>query len=340
MRHFFTFLFFLLAGRLLVCSQDINALKAYNNYDFIPGENILFEDNLSEAIIGEFPPRWKLIERQGVVNTEQGANYFVFTESNVGSMGKIKPRIKTASYLNDAFTVEFDFYLPEEEVIALGFELSEEESNFISIEAGEQIIKTNYFPEGIELKGQSSEIADFSATWLHAAFAYRNGQIKCYINQSRVLVIPNCEFKPVALFMMGSANVRMRNFKLADGGGMNMLDKILTDGKFTSHAINFDVNKATIRGESMGFLNELTKWLKTNNTVKLEIGGHTDSDGGDAANLALSQQRAEAVKNMLMQGGIPSERLIAKGYGESQPIASNSTPEGKSENRRVEFKKL
>lgn len=340
MKYFFTLLLCLLSGRLLVFSQDISALKAYNNYDFIPGEKIMFEDNLSEAINGEFPPRWKLIERQGVVNTEQGVNYFVFTESSAGSMGKIEPRIKTPGYLSDAFTVEFDFYLPEEELIALGFKLSEEESNFISIEAGDQIIKTNYFPEGIELRGQSSDIPDFSEIWLHAAFAYKNGQIKCYINQSRVLVIPNCEFKPVVLFMSGSANVRMRNFKLADGGGMNMLDKIITDGKLTSHAINFDVNKATIRGESMGFLNELTKWLKTNSTVKLEIGGHTDSDGGEEANMTLSQQRAEAVKNILVQGGIASERLIAKGYGESQPVAGNSTPEGKSENRRVEFKKL
>lgn len=236
-------------------------LKTYNNYDFIPGEKVLFEDDFNEATDGEFPPRWKLLNNQGVVNSESEAGkYFVFTESSVGSMARIEPRIKTKSYLKTSFTVEFDFWLPEDEMIALYFKETDDDGKFISIEAN-GTIKTNYFDFESPLIAEIAGGSSIKGKWHHAAFAYKNQQIKCYINQNRVLVIPNCEFTPLAIIMGGSLNVKMKNFKLADGGGMNMLNKILTDGKFVSHAIKFDVAKSTIKGESMGFLNELAKWL-------------------------------------------------------------------------------
>jgi outer membrane protein OmpA-like peptidoglycan-associated protein len=70
----------------------------------------------------------------------------------------------------------------------------------------------------------------------------------------------------------------------------------------------------------------------------IEIGGHTDSDGSDAANAALSERRAKAVDDYLRAKGIPGERMVTKGYGESEPFVANDTPANKARNRRIEFK--
>jgi outer membrane protein OmpA-like peptidoglycan-associated protein len=74
--------------------------------------------------------------------------------------------------------------------------------------------------------------------------------------------------------------------------------------------------------------------------IKVEIEGHTDASGSEAHNLKLSQQRAESVRDYLVSKGVEASRLVAKGYGESQPIADNDSPEGMAKNRRVELKKV
>ena len=104
--------------------------------------------------------------------------------------------------------------------------------------------------------------------------------------------------------------------------------------------ILFDVNKATINGESMGTINEIVKMMKKHTDLNFRIEGHTDSDGDESFNQNLSVDRAAAVKSMLVEMGIASSRLESKGWGESKPVSENSTPEGKANNRRVEFIKI
>jgi outer membrane protein OmpA-like peptidoglycan-associated protein/uncharacterized protein YidB (DUF937 family) len=104
------------------------------------------------------------------------------------------------------------------------------------------------------------------------------------------------------------------------------------------NVINFAADSAQIPVEQFDYLNRVALALKAapSGTV-LEIAGHTDNTGDPASNLTLSQQRAEAVRNYLVQQGVDGNMLVAKGYGDSKPVGSNDTEEGKFRNRRIEF---
>ena len=109
--------------------------------------------------------------------------------------------------------------------------------------------------------------------------------------------------------------------------------------KFTGAiaGISFQPNSAVIAQPSFKVLDQAVKVLAESPSVRLEISGHTDSSGDAAKNLVISQQRAEAVVKYLVSKGIAENRLVAKGYGPEKPVAPNTTPAGRSQNRRVEF---
>jgi outer membrane protein OmpA-like peptidoglycan-associated protein/uncharacterized protein YidB (DUF937 family) len=104
------------------------------------------------------------------------------------------------------------------------------------------------------------------------------------------------------------------------------------------NVINFGSNSAQIPADSTDYLNRVAVAIKAapSGTV-LVIGGHTDNTGDSSANTALSQQRADAVRNYLVQQGVPASMLVAKGYGDTRPVSPNDTEEGKFRNRRIEF---
>lgn len=116
------------------------------------------------------------------------------------------------------------------------------------------------------------------------------------------------------------------------------LKRILIGESVVLRNIFFDYNAFTIRNESEAELTRLKDLILENPQIKVEISGHTDNVGGDAYNLELSENRAKAVTEYLTRAGVPQDRLIYKGYGKTQPIATNDTPEGRQENRRTEFK--
>jgi len=107
------------------------------------------------------------------------------------------------------------------------------------------------------------------------------------------------------------------------------------------NVVNFSTGSAQIPADDTAFLNKVAVMMKAApaGTV-LEVGGHTDNTGDAASNLQLSQQRAESVRTYLIQQGVDPNVLVAKGYGDSRPVASNDTEEGKFRNRRIEFKAL
>jgi outer membrane protein OmpA-like peptidoglycan-associated protein len=118
------------------------------------------------------------------------------------------------------------------------------------------------------------------------------------------------------------------------------LDKIDVGAKMVLDNIFFETNKAAIKPESTTALERLASLLIENPTIRLEISGHTDNVGSYRANQKLSESRAKSVVDYMVNKGVGSSRLEYKGYSFNQPIADNGTAEGRSKNRRVEFKVL
>lgn len=332
----------LIAFLCLPVAASAQDFKAYNNYDFVSGNRIIFEDDFRDDQDGEFPAHWNLEGGQGVVNKMGEEEVFAITKY----YSIYSPNIKNKAYLPARYTIEFDTWLDaaydSNEGVYIEFRTGKQKLG--GIYTNHSYIKCDFGNNTLQGDLPAAIAGDtYHNQWRHIAIAVKDGQIKVYCDQYRVLVVPNCGFKATNLAIGGNAsegmNMLFKSFRLAEGGNMNMLGKKFTDTKIITHGINFDYNKATIKPESMGALNMIVQVMKDNPQLKFEIGGHTDSDGEDAYNLNLSQQRAEAVKTRLVGMGIDAARLTAKGYGETKPVSDNKTIEGKANNRRVEFVK-
>lgn len=107
---------------------------------------------------------------------------------------------------------------------------------------------------------------------------------------------------------------------------------------YTLDHMYFDVNKWEIKPEDYTTLNKLYQSFVKNPKLVVEIGGHTDNIGDEAANHRLSQRRADAIRDYLVKKGVNENRILAKGYGEKSPLASNDTEAGRAKNRRTEVK--
>jgi OmpA-OmpF porin, OOP family len=330
---------------LLLCPlflQAQDSLKAYNNYDFVPGDTIVFEDHFTTDIPGEFPAHWELVAGQAVMNNITGIPSFLMTD---GNYCRVKPRMKAKSYLADRFSIEFDTYITHT-AYGIMIYMRDLKGNNMNVQLGPDRVTWNYSNTKTMAGKFPPELINenYFNKWHHIALAYKMDQLKIYVDQYRVLTIPSCGLSPAIMDCDGIGNARnpiiFTNMKVAKGAGMYVAGQKFSDAKIVTHGINFDYNKSTIKPESMGTLNMIAGLMKDNPDVKFEIGGYTDSDGDDAYNMTLSQQRADAVKTQLQGMGIDASRLTTKGYGETNPISDNSASEGKANNRRVEFKKM
>jgi len=330
-------------------SEHAQPTLTWSKYDFIPGTEIIFEDDFTNEQNGEFPSRWDMTKGTIEIADWGGENVVWFKKTNSNAPDAILPLLKnrTEDYLPELFTIEMDVYFHKDNKLNSTYNLFlYDMKNQTKIMKPSKPVRIEYSSITYDMIGDSYPGQDKlkpAEGWRHIAISFNKRALKGYLDDVRVLNLPNLEINPTGIMISahnvsGSAKPFIRNVRIAKGA-VPLYDKFLTDGKFITTGIKFDVNKATIKPESMGTINYVVQMMTDHSDLKFSVEGHTDSDGELAANQKLSEARAKAVVEALKNAGIDAGRLSSKGHGETKPIAGNDSPEGKAQNRRVEFVK-
>ena len=317
----------------------------WSKFDFVPGDKIIFEDAPSfDEENGEFPSRWDLVEGQIEIANVDGENVIMFIDGGP----EITPYLKDANkdYLPEVFTIEFDIYQPANGNRFFVYLHDRKNQNRLPDHVDDIEINLNRVDVGgIVGEYESGKNSD-NGNWIHVSIAYTKGKLKVYLDDTRVTNIPRLEGNPsgftIKCYWADASDNKawyLKNIRIAEGG-VKYYDRAMQDGKIVVNGIRFDVGKATIKPESMGPINEIYSLMSKNPEINFSVEGHTDSDGGDATSQKLSEDRAKAVMDKLIEMGIDKSRLTYKGFGESKPMVENTSAEGKAQNRRVEFVKF
>ncbi len=321
--------------------KDAKPELKWAKYDFVPGDRVIFEDNLEGEENGEFPSRWDL--RTGNVEVAEfgGEKVIMFRDGTPA----IVPYFKEAKedYLPDVFTVEFDLYCSSSNFVLFLYDRKNQKSGSPT---GYTDLEINYY--NMDFGRSNSDHPDkknlAERRWMHVSVAYTNGKLKAYMDETRLINLPRIDFDPkgITLYTYHASNDRLfyvKNVRIA-AGGVKYYDRVMQDGKIVATGIRFDTGKSTLKPESMGVINEIYELMEQHPELKFSVEGHTDNVGDDDSNQSLSADRAETVMKTLVDLGISGERLTSKGLGESQPMDDNNYPEGRANNRRVEFVKI
>lgn len=334
-------------------STETTTLKptlTWAKYDFVPGTEIIFEDDFSTEQNGEFPSRWDMTAGTIEIANWGSENVVWFKKTNANSPNAILPLLNNRSedYLPEQFTVEMDVYFHKDQKLNSTYYLFlYDMKNQTKIMTPSKPIRIDYNAVTYDLIGDTYPGQDKlkpAEGWRHVAISFNKRALKGYLDDTRLLNIPNLEFNPTGIMISahnvsGNGKPFIKNIRVAKGA-VPLYDKFLTAGKFVTTGIKFDVNKATIKPESMGTINYVVKMMTDHPELNFSVQGHTDSDGEEASNQKLSEARAKAVVETMVKLGIASNRLTSIGFGESKPMVSNDTSEGKAQNRRVEFVKF
>ena len=337
--------------------QTKQSLEAtYAKSDFVPGDEIIFDDDLSHEQLGEFPSKWDLLDGNAEVAQLGGAKAIYFTE---GGTTIIPLMENPQNYLPDVYTIEMDVYI------------SDSKTSYSGVDDRTYSRYRITFYDKDKYKYSTWDLYDFGNSadysfrrpgggdnvdgsykskpliilndWNHIAFSFNKRAFKAYINGTRVTNIPNTVhhtwFSVYRHSYAHHTRCYIRNVRIAKGA-VPLYDRMMSDGKFITYGITFDVGKSTIKPESMGEINRIVTLMKENPDLKFSVEGHTDSTGNEASNQTLSEARSKAIVDKLIELGIATDRLTASGKGQSSPIADNGTDEGRAKNRRVEFVKL
>jgi outer membrane protein OmpA-like peptidoglycan-associated protein len=310
-----------------------NALKpgegAWANYDFKPGDRVLYVDDFTGDEVGDFPKRMEFKSGALEIVEWQGARYLRATQDS-------RFYVNLAEMLPERFTMEFDYSIPSGEVwISFGDENKR-------VQFGD--VTANVYNQDTKIMA-NGRVAESERGKMHRGRVLADGKyVKVYMDETRVLNVPNADLgraKQILFYTDGdvSAPSLFGDFRIA-AGGKKLYDALSTTGRVSTQGIYFDTGSDRIRPESSPTLKEIGTMLKEHPELKLTIEGHTDNVGSAASNQALSEKRAAAVRQALVDSyQVDGARLQAKGLGQAKPAASNDTPEGRQSNRRVELVK-
>jgi len=326
---------------------------AWANYDFVPGERVLFAEDFTADRVGDFPRRLEYVGGLMEVVEANGARYL-----RASAEGRFV--VNLPETLPTRFTIEFDATVPANWESILFF--SGEDVQGID---GPPTGACCYVPTaavffspsevGLRRNGQtvvaSREVhdllggGDLMGRLMRIRLHVDGRYAKLYVNETRVANVPNIEIPRtdrlyIDLNAQAEVPILFGNLSINAGGG-ELYDALATEGRVATQGILFDTGSDRLRPESTPTLKEIGEMLKAHPDLRILIEGHTDNVGNPAFNQTLSEKRAAAVKAFLeKEYGIDSSRLEAQGFGDTRPAASNDTPEGRQANRRVELVKL
>jgi outer membrane protein OmpA-like peptidoglycan-associated protein len=318
------------------------AAKEWANYDFVPGNRVIFDIDFTDDKVGNFPQR-----------LEFGTGQLEIVELDGVRMLKASDRstfiVPLAEPLPERYTIEVDFLSKNGAWEAL--ELSGGRAGY----AGEGT-KLDVGDQGVELYTDNKQVlnswfsdADKKAlpgTLVHLRVQGDGGYFKAYANEKRIVNVPNAKMKREnGLFFTlsgtdgGNKPVYIARIRVAESQ-QSIYDALAASGRWSTQGILFETGKSDLKPESTPTLKEIAGAFKGHADLKVEIQGHTDNVGKPADNLKLSEARAAAVKAALVgQYGVAESQLTTKGYGDTKPAGDNKTAEGRQNNRRVELVK-
>ncbi len=317
------------------------------NYDFVPGETVIYYEDYETDQVGDFPRRMEFMRGNWEVVEWQGRKLLRNTGPRNASLKIALPR-----ELPERFTIETEAYFAHGNyrmVIATtppapGRHWETLKGNFFQIGVTQGTGVTTREGAGVESVSATKEVGEgLVAIRIMVDGSYA----KVYAGERRVANVPNAEFpRSSDLYVENIYSGTPENplylgpIRIAEGG-RDLYDRLAEDGHVATQGILFDIDSSRIRPESTPTLKEIGTMLQEHADLRIRIEGHTDSTGDDQHNQTLSEERAASVRQFLIdEYGLDASRLEAQGFGESRPVDSNDTPEGRQNNRRVELVRL
>jgi OmpA-OmpF porin, OOP family len=307
---------------------------AWANFDFKPGDRILYASDFSGDEVGDFPRSMDF--KSGALETVEWQKVRWLRATQDSKFYLVLPET-----LPSQFTLEFDYSIPSDGEVWIYF--TPEESNRLLSFGGQGTAAVHNSAAGVDGRGA---LARLDANVVRRARVMGDGKyLKVYLDDTRILNVPNADLgrnSKILFYTDATAEkpTLFGNFRVA-AGGKKLYDALAEKGRVATQGIYFDTGSDRIRPESTPTLKEIGAMLKEHPDLKLTIEGHTDNIGSAQSNQALSDQRAAAVRQHLVESyQVDGTRLSAKGYGASRPAAANDTAAGRQQNRRVELVRM